>query len=160
MEKTAFTNLFAPFDRAGPAEQYRALRAAARTRFQNLSLPTSRSEDWRFTNIATLIETPWELPLADQTIDVRRVPAASAPGAIRLIFANGRLLKVEADPATVPPGVQFDSLAETLQIPSALAQIASDDDSAFTALNTSLLDDGALIVIPDGKIVADRKSVV
>src|SRR5262245_24588344 len=152
MDKNVFFNLFASFDRSGPAEQFAALRQAARKRFQNAPLPSSRSEDWRFTNVTPILETPWELPLPDQTIDVRRVPAPATPSAIRLVFANGRLLDVVSKHGKLPAGVKIDSLAESLKAPESLAKIA-DEESVFTALNTSLLEDGALIVVPDGQVV-------
>ena len=59
MDKNIFFNLFAAFDRNVPADQYAALRQSARAKFQAIVLPTQRNEDWRFTNIAPLLETAW-----------------------------------------------------------------------------------------------------
>lgn len=159
MEKTTFLNLIAPFDEAGPAEQYGSLRQAARKRLQQSALPTTRNEDWRFTNVAPILETAFQLPLADQTIDVGRLPAPPTPNAIRLVFANGRLLDVVSTHGKLPTGVQIDSLAEAKAHPQ-LGRIADDSESYFTALNTSFLDDGALISVPDGKVVEQPIEIV
>jgi Fe-S cluster assembly protein SufD len=160
MEKKSLTNLIAAFDKAGPADQHAATRKAARARLEKLSPPTSRSEDWRFTNIAPILETSFELPLADQTIDVRRIPAPTTPNVIRLVFANGRLLDVVSTHADLPAGVQIESLAESAKGHASLAKIADEDESFFTALNTSFLDDGALIVVPDGKVVEQPIEII
>ncbi|HMF29358.1 MAG TPA: Fe-S cluster assembly protein SufD, partial [Candidatus Cybelea sp.] len=39
-------------------------------------------------------------------------------------------------------------------------QMANEDESVFTSLNTSLLNDGALIVVPDGKIVESPIEII
>ncbi len=60
MDKTNFKNLYAEFDRdASP--RFAGLRKAARECFAATPLPTSRTEDWRFTNISPLIETEFSL---------------------------------------------------------------------------------------------------
>jgi Fe-S cluster assembly protein SufD len=145
MDKTLFTRLFAPFDRnAGP--RFKGLREAARARLQQLSLPTARTEDWRFTNIAPLMETPFELPPLLAT-DVSTPPPS---GVCRLVFVNGRFNKMVSSEA--PLGIHVASLAEMNNV-DGLAQIAADSDSVFTALNSSLLSDGACIQIPDGRAI-------
>src|ERR1017187_7890813 len=93
MDKTTFTNLFAPFDRAGAAPKYQPLRQSARASFQALPLPTTRSEDWRFTSIAPIVETPFELPTTN--VDVK-LPAAT--NTLRLVFVNGRFAKALSAP--------------------------------------------------------------
>ncbi|MBI3823710.1 MAG: Fe-S cluster assembly protein SufD [Planctomycetes bacterium] len=159
MDKTTFTKLFADFDRdASP--RYRALRQAARERFASLPLPTTRAEDWRFTSIAPLLEMPFDLPtelrksvrIADEVLGGghEKLPLAVS-GSMRLTFVNGRLarsLSVAAKP---------DIYAHTLDLLKVdvpeLGQIAAEKENVFTALNTSLLSDGAVIVVPDGKVV-------
>src|SRR6185295_15047308 len=130
--------------RNGAAPKHRALRQAARERFASLPWPTARSEDWRFTNIAPLLELPFEIP--------RRLRAdanSPPPGkTLRLVFVNGQYEKALSPP--MPPGVRIGSLRDAS--PASLGQIV-DPDSVFTALNTSFLDDGAVVEIPDGKVV-------
>ncbi len=141
MDKTNFTNLFAAFDREA-SSRYCALRQTARERFAALPLPTTRGEDWRFTSIAPLLETPFDLPAAVS------VPLPPAVGP-RLVFVNGRYAKGLSSP--MPNGVRAGSLADIDAIQ--ISQIASETDSPFTALNSSFLSDGACIIVPDGVVV-------
>ena len=159
MDKTTFTNLFAPFDGAA-VPRHRTLRQAAREQFQKLPLPTARTEDWRFTSIAPLLETSFALPLPEETINTRRLPAPAAANAIRLVFTNGRLLKVLSALANVPAGIGVESLAAGKSEIPQLAQLASDHDSVFTALNSSFLHDGAVVIIPDGAALEQPVEII
>ena len=143
MEKTIFTNLFTTFDRANPVPKYRALRQAARERFGALPWPTTRGEDWRFTNVAPLLETPFELP----QVLMESGPVARQ-GTLQFHFLNGRFAAAISSQA--PAGIQIGSLAEARIELAMLGQIANVRDNFFTALNTSLVADGLYVVIPDG----------
>jgi Fe-S cluster assembly protein SufD len=152
MEKTVFTNLFAPFDRDGHVAKYQSLRQSARARLASLPLPTPRTEDWRFTNIAPLVETPYELPGTAPSIDAAKLPAPAAADALRLVFVNGRFAK-SLSRLNKMPGVQVGSLADSQAETGALAQIAGDHDHVFTALNTSFLNDGAFVLVNEGAVI-------
>jgi Fe-S cluster assembly protein SufD len=166
MESKAFTKLFTPFDRAGATPRFQGLRQAARARFASAQLPTTRTEDWRFTNIAAIVELPLELPTSptkDGSEDASVGPPVpnfprdlGLPGMPRhasfwLYFVNGRLSRRGTSP--VPPGLSLGSVADPKADITALGQISSDKDNAFAALNTSFLNDGAYIIVPDGMIV-------
>jgi Fe-S cluster assembly protein SufD len=125
-----------------------ALRSAAREGFLSARLPTTKDEDWRFTNLA---------PLAGQSF-APAPPArvtAELPPAPRLVFANGRLDPAATDLAGLPAGVRVASLAAALrERPGALeARLGGAIPAArlpFVALNTALFEDGALIELEDG----------
>ena len=89
----------------GATPRYRSVRQSARERFASLPWPTTRSEDWRFTNIAPLVETPFEW--ATSLPDVK-LPAAIS--ALRLVFVNGRFAKALSAP--VPAGLQIGSFSD------------------------------------------------
>jgi Fe-S cluster assembly protein SufD len=144
MAKT-FTNLFAPFDREASAK-FRALREAARARYAAMPLPSERTEDWRFTTIAPLVETPFDLP----KLMIMHTPPV-LPDRLILDFLNGRFAGHSSSPA--PAAFRMGSLADPKTEVAAIGQIAADRDNAFTALNSCFLADGARIVVPDGTIV-------
>jgi Fe-S cluster assembly protein SufD len=125
-----------------------ALRSAAREEFLAARLPTTKDEDWRFTNLA---------PLAGQSFAPAPPAhiAAELPPAPRLVFANGRLDPAATDLAGLPAGVRVASLAGALrERPGALeARLGGAIPAArlpFVALNTALFEDGALIELEDG----------
>lgn len=149
MNKTTFTNLFARFDREN-ASKYRAQRSAARERFAAMDWPTPRNEDWRFTNVGPVVDNEYELPDSELTVNLKRLPPRPAPSTIRLVFANGRMMKELSAVGSLPRGVQVASLADPGIKPTQLGQMAGDADSIFTALNTGFLNEGAYITVPDG----------
>jgi Fe-S cluster assembly protein SufD len=153
MEKSSFTNLFALFDRDAVLV-YHPMRQAARQRFASLPWPTTRNEDWRFTNVTPLVETLFELPPTNVAV---KIPPAT--NALRLVFVNGRWAKSYS--SSLPQGLQIGSLATAKAGDIPLVQrIATDKDSVFTALNTSFINDGAYLGVPDGTIVEQPIEIV
>src|SRR5258708_31616018 len=75
--KDRFLKLFDQFDRSATAPRYQPLRQSARGCFRALSFPTPRTEDWRFTSVAPLLQEPFELPSATK-VDAGVLPALPA----------------------------------------------------------------------------------
>jgi len=160
MDKTTFTQLFAPFDRAGVAPRFRSLRESAREQFALLPLPTQRSEDWRFTSIAPITNMPFDLPGKAGECGGVKFSQPSTRDALRLAFVNGKFEKRLSRLEHVPSGVQIGSLAEMKADTALLANIADYRDNLFTALNTGFLSDGAVVVIADGRTVEPPIEIV
>jgi Fe-S cluster assembly protein SufD len=167
MDKTNFTKLFAEFDREA-SPRFQTLREAARARFVEMPWPTERAEDWRFTNVSPVLEMKPELPVVKLITtstnppvpNLRRdggIPGMHRHDALWQFYVNGRLVRRGTTKA--PPGLQFGSLGNAKAELAALGQIVRVNDSVFNALNTSLLDDGAYIIVPDGMIV-EKPTVV
>jgi len=159
MEKTTFTNLFAPFDEGGVVPKYQSLRQAARRQLQALPFPTTRTEDWRFTNIAPIASTAFDLATTSPNVDASKLPAPSHANALRLVFVNGRFAKSLSTTTNIP-GVSIGSLAEGKSETGALAQIAVDQDSVFTALNTSFLNDGAFVLVAENTAIEQPIEII
>jgi Fe-S cluster assembly protein SufD len=162
MEQTTFTRLYAPFDRGTSAGKYHPLRQSARERLRDLPFPTERTEDWRFTNVAPILQTPFELPPSAPTLAAQALPALPTADTLRLVFVNGRFAKALSTLGQLPAGVQIGSLADanTEVIQKSLAHIAGYQDNVFTALNTSFLSDGAFVLVPDGKVVEQPIEII
>jgi Fe-S cluster assembly protein SufD len=148
-----FTNLFAQFDRIGGNPKLEALRHAARTRLQQLATPSARNEDWRFTNVSPIVETPWELPKENHqlSLDFRRHHAIPRHQTRWVWFINGQKHRGGFDWPI--PGPEMGAMAELKDVPRPLGHIASERENFFTALNTSLLGDGYYVTVPDGMVV-------
>src|SRR5258706_7835657 len=133
------------------------LRRAAIARFLDLGLPTTREEEWRFTNVAPIEATAFRLPSPkDATGPVeaaRRRVLLGATDAFRIVFLNGRFSKDLSDARGLPPGVRLGSLGAALEtdrdvVEAHLGRYAPYADRAFTALNTAFLEDGAFLSVP------------
>jgi Fe-S cluster assembly protein SufD len=153
----AETSLVAAFDAAprGPGWLAEARRAAL-ARFEALRLPTTRHEDWRFTNLAPLAATAFaRAAVADGAAIAALLARAPAPDGPRLVFVNGRLEPALSSRGPLPHGAILSSLAEALrQAPEKvrphLGRLAKGEDQAFVAANAALFEDGGFVLLPRG----------
>jgi Fe-S cluster assembly protein SufD len=139
------------------------LRKAALARFVERGFPTTRDEDWKFTNLAPIAQTAFRLPDAagrlpePETLQPFGVAGLSGT---RLVFVDGRFAPALSRMGTLPRGVVAGSLAEALGTQRALvephlAQYADFMQDAFTALNTAFMEDGAMVWIPRGAVLEE-----
>ncbi len=138
------------------------MREQALARFNKLGLPTTRDEDWRFTNVAPIRDALLELSPNGQavTLSQRDADTCAVPGVTgsRLVFVNGRFNASLSSIKPLPQGVRVLSLAEAIETEQALlkthlGKLADFEDQPFTALNAALADDGVVVCVPRGKQV-------
>ena len=132
------------------------LRRLAAARFAEVGYPTTKLEEWRFTNVAPVARTAFRRATGAVPADAESLLAPHRiPGAIELVFAGGRLAPVLSRLDGVPSGVVLDSLSALLaagnpEVTAALGRRADFVDHPFVALNTALFEDGAALVLPRG----------
>jgi Fe-S cluster assembly protein SufD len=151
---------------AGPA-WLESRRRAAIARFASLGFPTTRDEEYRFTNIAPIVEADFEYPSVGTTVD-RAAIAEHLYGdrvAAELVFVDGRFVSALSSVERLPNGVTAGSLTALLaQTPevweSSLGALAGEEDSALTALNLALFEDGAAVHIGRNVVVEDPINLV
>ena len=128
-------------------------RSAALERANSLAVPTTRDEDWRFTDISPLTKLHFQ-PAAEaprlSLADLSHYFIGEAAG--RLVFVDGLFAPDLSATDDLPAGVQVSNLAEGLKnhgalIEPHLARHVPFGDNLFAALNTCYLRDGALVRI-------------
>ena len=132
-------------------------RAQAMTRFEAVGFPSTRSEDWRYTSVAPIAEADFRtLRAASGEVTAEQLAPFTFghPEWPTLVFVNGRCAPELSSPAALPPGVRVLPLARALREEPALVEryltrLAGSDDAsqAFTALNTALMQDGAVVLV-------------
>ena len=135
------------------------LRQEAFRRFEDLGFPTTRQEEWRFTNVKRIAETTFALaeipaPLSRQTIS----PFVLDEDYLRLVFVNGHyvgdLSATEAAPHGAIVGSLYAALADhPALIEDHLGQLASGEPACFAALNSAFIREGAFVHVPRGVVV-------
>jgi len=134
----------------------RELRERSLARFNELGLPTTRHEEWKYTSLRAIADVAFSLAMDDeQTVSADAVAASSLPGVEghRLVFINGRYsAELSARPDDLPAAVTALPLEEALHSHEALVREhlnrhARADDDAFASLNAALLDQGVCIVV-------------
>jgi len=166
MIKDYFLATFARFERdvaAGGPSWLRETRRKARDRFAAVGLPTTRDEEWKYTSIAPMAATRFDLD-ADAGVDLVSEEAIAPflmgdPPWSRLVFVNGRYSpKLSAVPF-LPGGVQIGSLAEAAVTDAGPLRQYVDGEvgegsDGFTALNAAFWRDGAFVLVPAGVVLA------
>jgi len=126
-------------------------RSQALERANALTVPTTRDEEWRFTDISPLTKVNFR-PAANAPrlamADISGFVIPEAPA--RLVFVDGLLAPELSDHSGLPSGVVVSSLAAALGVHAAviephLTHHAQYGHEVFTALNTAHLRDGAFI---------------
>ena len=136
------------------------IRKEALKNFSDLSLPTLKDEEWRYTNISPLLKYNFNLPPEDLKISdelVNKFLFAQIDSNI-LIFVNGKFSKENSKLLNLPEGTIVGSISDAVKnnpeiIEKHFGKYASYDNQIFTALSTAYTMDGAFIYVPNGKIV-------
>ncbi len=148
-----------PLLAAGP-EWLAALRREAFARFSARGLPAPDDESWRFTGLKPLTRLA---PVFDPAPGAA-APVPASPGewsllrddALRLAFVNGGCSRALSAPGPAAGGPELLSLGEALtgsesMVKAHLGRIAGEPErSVFTALNTALFTDAAVVRVPRG----------
>ncbi len=132
------------------------LRRAAIEKFGELGFPTTRHEDWKYTNVEPIAALDFDSPRQNGV----EIPTASllqfsmAAGARhRLVFVNGHYSEKHSATGNLPAGVRILRLSELLGGNDAegaawFAGQVEMQERPFAALNTAFMEDGAVIFIP------------
>lgn len=139
-----------------------AIRKDALARFAALGFPTTKNEEWKYTDIFPLTKYHFKpvlkYSLNGLTIrDVQRFTFHDLPS-FQVVCVNGHFSKELSKLSGLPRGVRVASLADALQsdfaiVQKYLAKFANYENDAFTALNTAFLHDGVSISIPENIIL-------
>jgi len=141
----------------GP-ERLRQLRRQAIDRFATLGFPTIKMEEWRFTNVAPIARTEFNMAPERAGIMLGDLAPYRYADSIQLTVVNGRLVPEFSDLRCLPEGVIVCSMAESLashadKVDEYLGKYARFDSHAFVALNTAFFRDGVFVYVPKGVFV-------
>src|SRR5712691_11714142 len=140
------------------------IRKDAIGRFAELGFPTTKLEEWKYTNVAPLARIPfqaaefrWDGITDGRLAELPLAYAAFSECCTRIVFINGHY-SPQLSSTDLPKGLIAGSLALAIKrdVPSVkehLARHASYQSKAFAALNTAFVEDGAFIEIPRGLAV-------
>jgi Fe-S cluster assembly protein SufD len=128
------------------------IRDRATALVQELAIPTARDEEWRFTDLSSLLKIDF-VPASPVTSlpDITPLPEAAQS---RLVFVNGYYAPELSSVANLPDGVFIGNLlaAKMPKITDYLAKQQGGQE-VFTALNTASLTDAAVVWIPKNLVV-------
>jgi Fe-S cluster assembly protein SufD len=137
------------------------VRKDAIGRFAELGFPTTRLEEWKYTNVAPIAKTPfqaaefrWDGLIDGDLAELPLAHSAFRERCSRIVFINGHF-SPQLSSSDLPEGLVVGSLAlaikqNTPTVKEHLTRYANYQQQAFVALNTAFLEDGAYIEVPRG----------
>ena len=145
----------------------RKLRQDGFARFSETGFPTLRDEDWRFTNLSAISQTPFRLVRNGHSLPSRediepfRIPDVGC----RLVFVDGRFAPNLSSTGKLAPGVTVGNLAGAItRNPGAielhLGRYLNLQRDAFGALNTAFLEDGGYVHVAKGVVAEEPISLL
>jgi len=139
--------------RASPLAWINSLRAQAVGRLDVLKVPTLRDEEWRFTDISPLTGLSFQPVRSATDLHAAHIePFYLEDATTRLVFVDGvyapQLSSTFTDGGVMVANLLAADTAQAATIEPHLGRHAAFGDNVFAALNTALLQDVAVILVP------------
>ncbi len=135
------------------------LRKNAFTAFEKLGIPSSRHEEWKYTNIKTKLNEQLSLTPVDSQVNtaVKNYISSLPPYSFRIIFLNG-VFHSELSIVPQMKGLTVCSLKEAFTSNSSLVEkyfgkLVNYSEEHFAALNTAFVNDGAFVHIQKNVLI-------
>lgn len=126
-----------------------AKRTDALARFDEQGIPTTRHEDWKYTNLRALSSKQFELAPENVPCDMT-AQLGSAEGIHRLVFVGGTFCQALSNASELPEGLTLKPMRQALadhadQIQQTLSLAMPEGENAFAALNMGYFRDGVYL---------------
>lgn len=163
--KNNYLTLFKNFENSlngGKSKSVHDLRKSAIANFSELQFPTTKDEEWKYTNIAPMLKhtfKPLEKTIGNYDIKVNHFLFDKMEHSL-LVFVNGVYSNELSKIKELPDGVIIKSLAEAIKeenliVKKHLGKYADFKGHIFTSLSTAFVNDGAFVYVPEGKVIED-----
>jgi Fe-S cluster assembly protein SufD len=134
------------------------LRKEAMNAFTELGFPTTRMEEWRYTNLDSIAHTHFTPSIPLNIDSLQKYPGSDQR--CRLVFVNGRYQPDLSNFDAIPSKLQIMSLQQAIltRQPALMEyfdKFQSQNKNALALLNTALMEDGVYLNIPSGMIVEE-----
>lgn len=132
------------------------LRKSAFEAFRSEGFPTTRHEDWKYTDVRPITRRMFTATVAKDGFDRKYVEAAGFPDPAchELVFANGIHAREFSSLLQLPGGVVLQPLFEAIDgnedLIAGIFKRSEPVKNPFVSLNTAFITDGAFLYIPDG----------
>lgn len=140
----------------GP-EWLRTARTSAFARFLERGFPTSKDEEWKFTNVAPVAAMSFQRLTDETAVSAETLKPFTCGDAFRwqAVVVNGRFSPALSSLDGLPKGVTIQSLAEALGAHASLEGPSLKSDHPFVLLNTAFFEDGVFLHIEPKTVLTD-----
>jgi Fe-S cluster assembly protein SufD len=148
----------------GEPEWLREQRAHAWELYERTPMPTTRLEEWRYTDLRKKLDlTALHLSEGEAAPDdpeawperLRATMGQDHAASGHIVLIDGHVVHTDIDPSLAEQGVILDSLHDALELYPELVQehlgsVVPAEDGKFEALNAALWNDGIFLHVPVG----------
>lgn len=140
---------------------FHELRKKAISKFEEIDFPTTKNEEWKYTNIAPILKFNFRqvtgMKPSRKDIEKFLIPGLKVN---LVVIINGSYAAGLSHFYKQPAGVRIESFKNTIENDPALLMKYfgryAAIDNGFTALNTAFASDGTVIIIPDGAVINEH----
>jgi len=147
--------------------EFHQSRKSAINNFEKLNLPTLKDEEWRHTDISSLLNHSFSPDYKKAKVSQKVISNFLFDKLEHslLVFVNGAYSPELSKLIDIPKGVIVESLAEAIKnnnpiVKKHLGNYAKNENFFFTTLSSAFIKDGAFIYVPDGKVVEDPIHII
>ncbi len=143
----------------------RSFREQGLSELSRRGFPTTRNEDWKYTDVAPIVSRPFAPVAAVSKVELKaRVEQLALPGP-RLVFVDGRHSPELSSLAGLFAGVTVKPLRQAMRedadaLAAVLGRRARSEANPFIALNAALLDEGAFVQVRPGAVAPSPVQLV
>ena len=168
--KNYYLTQFDEFEKSLNGEKssdFHKVREEAIGKFAELTFPTQKDEEWKYTNISPILKHNFS-PLSFKGNVSSEIISKFLFDEMEhslLVFVNGVYDRLFSKLIDIPEGVEFGSLAEAISanhpvIEKHFGKYAGTEKNYFTSLSTAFTSDGAIVYVPDSKIVDEPVHII
>ncbi len=141
-----------------PGDKLSLIREAAMGQFQARGFPTTRQENWKYTDVKPIARSAFGIAEAKPATGYeKQLEHARLSGldSHELVFINGRFSVEHSRSQDLPQGVVLEDMSSAVNNHSMLVDSVmsnttlNDQSNPFNILNTAFIHDGVLIHVPD-----------
>jgi Fe-S cluster assembly protein SufD len=154
-------------DRLPGAGKVADARQQAFEAYQRAGLPHRRIEDWKYTDLRTLMREVLPLAPAPDAATLKRATAAlklhAIAGVRRLVLVDGMFAPKLSDISDLKKGLGIRTLREVLVSGDTALHaqlLAPENTDAMVALNSAMMTDGLVIEVADGTALTQPLHIV
>ncbi len=138
-------------------------RDAANRSLTNSGFPTRKMEDWKYTDVSSILEKNYTFNKSIPPEGIDSILSSARIAELEchdLVFINGIFSRSHSNLDALPEDVVIGSLSELItshhdRISHFLNRENRHEKNGFGALNTSLIEDGAVVII-DNNVALDK----
>jgi len=134
-----------------------AIRKNAFSAFHQLEFPTTKHEEWKYTNVAPISKAAFKYSSAPIPVDTALVKTFLLPSIDQVVmtFVNGHFAAEHSQLHGLPTGVVVSNLLSAFAthgtiLETNLSKYVKHQKNFFTAWNTAFINDGVFVYVPAG----------